>query len=46
MNKLSEVVPGFKSLLQWADKTVYDKENWELCMCIAQMTPDFAKKYI
>ena len=27
MNKLSEVVPGFKSLLQWGAKTVYDKES-------------------
>jgi hypothetical protein len=45
MNKLSEVVPGFKSLLQWGAKTVYDKENWVPSMGIAQMTPDVAKKY-
>jgi hypothetical protein len=45
MNKLSEVVPGFRSLLQWAAKKRYDKENWVPSMGIAQMTPDVAEKY-
>lgn len=45
MNKLSEVVPGFKSLLQWGAKTAFGKENWVPSMGIAQMTPDVAKKY-
>jgi hypothetical protein len=45
MNKLSEVVPGFRSLLQWAAKKRYNKENWVPSMGIAQMTPDVAEKY-
>jgi hypothetical protein len=45
MNKLSEVVPGFKSLLQWGAKTAFGKDNWVPSMGIAQMTPDVAKKY-
>jgi hypothetical protein len=45
MNKLSEVVPGFKSLLQWGAKVAFGKDNWVPSMGIAQMTPDIAKKY-
>lgn len=45
MNKLSEVVPGFKSMLQWGAKVAFDKNNWVPSMGIAQMTPDVAKKY-
>jgi hypothetical protein len=45
MNKLSQVVPGFKSLLQWGAKKRYGKENWVPSMGIAQMTPDVAEKY-
>jgi hypothetical protein len=45
MNKMSEIVPGFKGLLQWGAKKVFDKENWVPSMGIAQMTPDIAKKY-
>lgn len=43
MNKMSEIVPGFKGLLQWGAKQVFDKENWVPSMGIAQMTPDIAK---
>lgn len=45
MNKLSEVVPGFKNLLQWGAKKVFGKDNWVPSMGIAQMTPDVAQKY-
>jgi hypothetical protein len=45
MNKMSEIVPGFKGLLQWGAKKVFDKENWVPSMGIAQMTPNIAKKY-
>jgi hypothetical protein len=45
MNKMSEVVPGFKDLLQWGMKQWKDKDNWVPSMGIAQMTPDIAKKY-
>jgi hypothetical protein len=45
MNKMSEIVPGFKSLLQFGAKIVFDKDNWVPSMGIAQMTPDIAKKY-
>jgi len=45
MNKMSEIIPGFKSLLQWGAKKYFDKDNWVPSMGIAQMTPDIAKKY-
>ena len=45
MNKMSEVIPGFKDVLQWAAKKFKDKDNWVPSMGIAQMTPDIAKKY-
>jgi hypothetical protein len=45
MNKMSEVIPGFKSLLQWGAKKVFNKDNWVPSMGVAQMTPDVAKKY-
>jgi hypothetical protein len=45
MNKMSEVVPGFKDLLQWGAKEVFGKENWVPSMGVAQMTPNIAKKY-
>lgn len=45
MNKMSEVVPGFKNILQWGAKKVFNKDNWVPSMGIAQMTPDIAKKY-
>jgi len=45
MNKLSELIPGFKSLLQYGAKKVFGKDNWVPSMGIAQMTPDIAKKY-
>lgn len=45
MNKMSELVPGFKSLLQWGAKKTFGKENWVPSMGVAQMTPDIAKKY-
>jgi len=45
MNKLSEVVPGFKDLLQWGAKKTFGKDNWVPSMGVAQMTPDIAKKY-
>jgi hypothetical protein len=46
MNKMSEVIPGFKDLLQWGAKKFNDKDNWVPSMGIAQMTPDIAKKYM
>ena len=45
MNKMSEIIPGFKDLLQWGAKKVYNKNNWVPSMGVAQMTPDIAKKY-
>lgn len=45
MNKLSEIIPGFKDVLQWGAKKIFDKNNWVPSMGIAQMTPDIAKKY-
>jgi hypothetical protein len=45
MNKMSEVVPGFKSMLQWGAKKVFNKDNWVPSMGVAQMTPNIAKKY-
>jgi hypothetical protein len=45
MNKMSEVIPGFKSVLQWGAKKTFGKENWVPSMGVAQMTPDIAKKY-
>lgn len=45
MNKMSEIIPGFKSLLQWGAKKVFRKNNWVPSMGIAQMTPDIAKQY-
>ena len=45
MNKMSEVIPGFKDLLQWGAKKITGKSNWVPSMGIAQMTPDVAKKY-
>jgi hypothetical protein len=45
MNKMSEVIPGFKGLLQWGAKTAFNKKNWVPSMGVAQMTPDIAKKY-
>lgn len=45
MNKLSEVIPVFKTILQWGAKKVFGKDNWVPSMGVAQMTPDIAKKY-
>jgi len=45
MNKMSEIIPGFKSLLQWGAKKAFGKDNWVPSMGVAQMTPDIAKKY-
>ena len=45
MNKMSEIIPGFKNLLKWGAKTVFNKDNWVPSMGIAQMTPDIAEKY-
>jgi hypothetical protein len=45
MNKMSEVIPGFKEMLQWGAKKFFNKDNWVPSMGIAQMTPDIAKKY-
>jgi len=45
MNKMSDVIPGFKGLLQWGAKKVFNKNNWVPSMGVAQMTPDIAKKY-
>lgn len=45
MNKMSEIIPGFRDLLQWGAKKVFNKTNWVPSMGIAQMTPDIAKKY-
>lgn len=45
MNKFSETIPGFKGLLQWGAKKVFNKNNWVPSMGVAQMTPDIAKKY-
>jgi hypothetical protein len=45
MNKMSEIIPGFKDALQWGAKKVFDKPNWVPSMGVAQMTPDIAKKY-
>jgi len=45
MNKMSEVIPGFKEVLQWGAKKVFNKDNWAPSMGVAQMTPDIAKKY-
>ena len=44
MNKMSETIPGFKGLLQWGAKKVFNKNNWVPSMGVAQMTPDIAKK--
>ena len=45
MNKMSEVIPGFKEVLQFGAKIAFGKENWVPSMGIAQMTPDISKKY-
>jgi len=45
MNKMSEVIPGFKDILQWGVKKATGKDNWVPSMGVAQMTPDIAKKY-
>lgn len=45
INKMSEVIPGFKDLLQWSAKISFGKENWVPSMGVAQMTPNIAKKY-
>lgn len=45
MNKMSEIIPGFKGALQWGAKTFFNKSNWVPSMGVAQMTPDIAKKY-
>lgn len=45
MNKLSEMFPWFKEIIQDGAKTVFDKDNWVPSMGVAQMTPDIAKKY-
>jgi hypothetical protein len=45
MNKLSELIPGFKDVLQWGAKKIFNKKNWVPSMGVAQMTPDIAKKY-
>lgn len=45
MNKMSEVIPGFKELLQWGAKKAFGKDNWVPSMGVAQMTPNIAKKY-
>lgn len=45
MNKMSEIIPGFKDVLQWGAKKAFDKDNWVPSMGVAQMTPDIAKKY-
>lgn len=45
MNKMSELIPGFKQLLQWGAKKAMNKDNWVPSMGVAQMTPDIAKKY-
>lgn len=45
MNKMSEIIPGFKDVLQWGAKKAFGKENWVPSMGVAQMTPDIAKKY-
>lgn len=45
MNKMSEVIPGFKEMLQWGAKIAFGKENWVPSMGVAQMTPNIAKKY-
>lgn len=45
MNKMSDLIPGFKEMLQWSAKVVFDKDNWVPSMGVAQMTPIIAKKY-
>jgi hypothetical protein len=45
MNKMSELIPGFKEALQWGAKKFFNKSNWVPSMGVAQMTPDIAKKY-
>jgi len=45
MNKISEIIPGFKDILQWGVKKTTGKSNWVPSMGVAQMTPDIAKKY-
>jgi hypothetical protein len=45
MNKMSEIIPGFKLVLQWGAKKAFGKDNWVPSMGVAQMTPDIAKKY-
>jgi len=45
MNKMSELIPGFKEVLQWGAKKFFNKNNWVPSMGVAQMTPDIAKKY-
>lgn len=45
MNKMSEIIPGFKNVLQWGAKKSFGKDNWVPSMGVAQMTPNIAKKY-
>ena len=45
MNKMSELIPGFREVLQWGAKKFFNKSNWVPSMGVAQMTPDIAKKY-
>ena len=45
INKLSDLIPGFGSMIKWGAKKIFGKPNWVPSMGIAQMTPDIAKKY-
>ena len=45
MNKMSELIPGFREVLQWGAKKFFNKSNWVPSMGVAQMTPYIAKKY-
>jgi hypothetical protein len=45
INKMSQVIPGFKEMIQWGMKKLKNKENWVPSMGVAQMTPDIAEKY-
>jgi len=45
INKMSEISPAIKDMVNWGAKLIFHKDNWVPSMGIAQMTPDIAKKY-
>ena len=45
INKMSEISPAIKDMVNWGAKIIFNKDNWVPSMGIAQMTPNIAKKY-